>query len=84
MKVKIKEVFMRHGAGLKRYPFAFGEVFNTAGVSLGSGFVPNGDAIYNSPQRDEADVAQIFDPVIDPPFLYDATLATGIRINDQW
>ena len=85
MKVKIKEIFVRHGNGFRKYPFAFGEMFNNAGESLGSGFVPSGDAVINIPQMEELAQTEIDgNPMFDPDFLKTDTLATGIRYADQW
>jgi len=85
MICKGKEIFISHCDGFRRYPFAIVEVFNSSGESIGSGFVPNGDALYQSnTPKEEIDVFQLSSPMIDPPFLNSPELATGIRYGNNW
>jgi hypothetical protein len=80
------EIYVKHGKGLRQYPFSFGKLVSSDGTVVGSGMVPDGDAIYNYDLlATEYDCPQDFDPVIDPPFLNTPELATGIMENSgQW
>ncbi len=80
MKVESKAIMIRHGKGYRMYPFALATVYNMDGVEIGGGFIPAGDAIYNSPQVETLDTPQLFGALFDPDFIVrDAELATGIR-----
>lgn len=75
-----QQVFVRHRDGLRQYPFSFVTLVNSAGVVVGSGFAPDGDAIrQDGCMVDDMDVAVIKEPVVDPYFLGRAEQATGIR-----
>jgi len=78
---KKKEIFVRHGKGLRRYPFSFIELVEpSTGNVIGSGLIPDGDSIvqYEPFESDTDGVPQIFDAIIDPPYLFNNTLASGV------
>lgn len=76
-----QEIFVRHGKGLRRYPFSFVELVNpSTGIVIGSGMIPDGDSIvqFVPPKSDTDGEPQIFDAIIDPPYLKNNTLASGV------
>jgi hypothetical protein len=76
-----QEIFVRHGKGLRQYPFSFVELVNpSTGVVIGSGMMPDGDSVlqYAPPVSDTDGVPQDMDIVIDPLYLKQNTLASGV------
>jgi len=82
-KYEAREIFVRHGRGLRKYPFMIVTCKdNDTDAVLWEGMVPAGDAIYNTtPQKDELDTPQLMEPMIDPPFLWSKEMATGINYH---
>jgi len=85
---KLTQIFQKFRKGLKQYPFSFGEfaslVPGSNEVVIGVGIVPDGISIYQDrgvPRDvDEGTSPEIsFNNHIDPPFLYDESLKTGLR-----
>ncbi len=79
-KFEIREIFIRHGKGLRRYPFAIATCKNNdTDEIIWEGMVANGDALYQQGSfEDELDTPQIMEPMIDPPFIGTNKMATGI------
>jgi len=79
MRVTSKEIMVRFCEGYRKYPFAMGTLYNSAGVIIGEGMIPAGDAIYNAPKRDEQLDDVILGVIFDPEFMNRDTMATGIK-----
>ena len=86
MRVEKRQVYAKYGQGLKEYPFCFAELFNQAGTSIGSGFIPDGFiTVLPYPPKDEDSGHMCMNPVIDPSFLNTKELATGLMLQrGQW
>ena len=80
-----QEIFMRHGKGYRQYPFSMVELVNpSTGVVLGSGMMPDGDSVlqYAPPNEEIGGLAQdTLENLVDPPFIYNNTLATGVLVS---
>ena len=77
-----QEIFMRHGKGYRQYPFSMVELVNpSTGVVIGSGMMPDGDSVLQCalPNEEIGGMAQnTLENLVDPPFIYDNTLASGV------
>ena len=88
-RFKVTKIFQKHIKGLRQYPFSMGSFISLVAGSnetvIGTGIVPDGDSIFiqgGIPLSDEHDTPEVsLNFHICPPFIYDKSLATGLKDN---
>jgi hypothetical protein len=89
LKIELTLIFQKYRKGLKLYPLVLVDLLDEVAGTwpdkiLMQGFAPGADITYGFPvQADDHDVPIIKKEfMIDPPFLYDGTLGTGM--SNPW
>ena len=86
---KVKTIWQRFRKGFRQYPFSICEFVSVSpGVGetlVGGGFIPDGTSIHferGIPLADDHDTPEFsLNNFIEPSFLYDDTLATGLKVT---
>lgn len=83
--IRIKKVFIRHGKGLRAYPFSLVEVYDeSTGEVIMCGMSPDNEAVKSDDRgvKEEFETPQIHHSFeIDPQWVYQGDLATGIMYD---
>ncbi len=86
-RFRFTQIWQKHIKGLRQYPFSMVDFVSTVPgsveVILGQGIVPDGTSIFvqrGIPLGDGCDTPEVsFSDHIDPLFIYDGSLGTGLR-----
>jgi hypothetical protein len=89
LQIRKTQIFQKYRKGLRQYPFSIIDMFEeTAGSAdkmIAQGMIPDlpemlyWQSLYAAGQADEHEQMELnIDPMIDPPFIYDGSLGTGM------